>query len=986
MTPERFPSGTTRARAAWTLLGIGVVLATLRLAVPALPGAVTAIAIGSLAVAGLAVGAAMISGRPRRVAALFAASVAAGSLAIVVEPGASPATSAIHGALDLAGYLLGITGMVVFARGAAPGDPDSWLDAMTVGIFLSIVLLEFVIDPNGTVPPNPGPDLLSFVVTVIVDVIVLGGIVRFVIRPLASRPISLFGGIVGLVVVLDAVYHGSGSTLDIPRVFYDAAWSVAYAAWGAAVLHPDFDVMITGHVPASGRLAGDLDLRGITRSLGIHMVAKTGSVAVFIFHLLGDGGASGPVFLAGIISQMVISGVRGGRQIRSLGDNIRLRLEAEEDLRRSDARFAELARMAPVGVFISDADGQSTFQNDAWGRIAGHAPSSGPGTGYEAAIHPDDRAMALGAWKTSIASGQPMEVEHRLLRPDGSVRWVQANAVPLRTAQGAVDGWVGTVADVTGLVEARETAVRREAFVNALLEQSPVGIAVYGTDGHLVTVNGAANRIRRAAGVLMDPVDVRTDELMIALGQQDAIQDAFGGLVSGDGRPTRVLSAPDELWVAQRWFPLLDGSSVAAVICFTEDVTAQVRAADEQARVEAKLRETAKLEALGVLAGGIAHDFNNLLVAIMGHAELARSGVEGGTAAAADIEAIGKAAERAADLARQMLAYSGRGSFVVGPVLLDEMIREIGDLLARSIAKSATLAYAFEADLPPVLGDVTQLRQLVLNLIVNASDALEGRPGTIAIRTGWATLAADDPLVVPGTDAQPGRYVSLEVTDTGRGMDALTVGRIFDPFFSTKAAGRGLGLAATIGIVKGHAGAIRLHSTPGEGTTFEVLLPEAVARPLVRASSGSPRAAHAAALDQALAKDAGAKAESRLCVLLVDDEPTVRVIGRRILERSGFRVLEAVDGPEGVEIFEADPAAIDAVLLDLTLPTMDGTVVLDRMRASRPDLPVVICSGWAADEVADRLDTDHRTQFVQKPYQSEALLEALALVLYPDGA
>ena len=921
----------------------------------------------------------------------FAISVTAGAIALAVTPPGGPtAPSALHGIFDAIAYIAGTLGIVSFVRSVSRGDPDNWLDAATVGFCTSLVLLEFVIDPNGTLAPNPGPDSVGLVLTVIVDAIVLTTLARFVVRPLASRPISFFGALVGAVVLADAVYYGSATGAGVPRFIYEAAWYAAYGAWAAAVVHPDFTAISRGRT-----IVADDSIRTdrIMTALAVHMGCLGISLAVFLWHLLGDLGPTGVLFLLGIAVQLVLASLRGARLIRHLEESVARRLHAEEELRRSDARFAELARVAPVGIFIAGPDGRSSFQNDAWGRIAGVDAATGLGSGYLGPIHPDDRATALAAWETAVAAGAPMAVEHRYHWPDGTVRWVQSAAVPLRGADGAVDGFVGTVADVTDFVVARRAAEEREAFVGALITQAPVGISLYGQDGHLLRTNDAERRIRHLAGVDTDAVDLHADPVLVALGQGDAIRDVLAGRATNPDLPAIRIARPRSrddagaeggeaaAWVRIRWFPLRDAAGdVIAVISFTEDVTAAVHAAAEQARVEGRLREAAKLEALGVLAGGIAHDFNNLLVAIVGHAELARSEVADGSMAAQDMKSVVVAAERAADLARQMLAYSGRGSIVVGPVHLGALIREIGDLLARSIAKGAHLRYEFTPDLPPVIADATQIRQLVLNLIVNASDALSGRPGTIAVRTRWATLAADDPHLVPGTDATPGRYIALEVADTGHGMDAATVVRIFDPFFSTKAAGRGLGLAATIGIVKGHGGAIRLESKPGLGTRFEVLLQPAAGEAAAAARGEPHRDSHAAGLRR------GQRGEEPVrTVLLVDDEPTVRLIGRRILERSGFRVIEATDGLLAVELFEADPGAVDVVLLDLTLPAMDGTQVLDRLRLVRPDLPVVICSGWAAEEVGDRLATDHRTQFVQKPYQSEALLEALFEVLHPDG-
>ncbi|MFN8632139.1 MAG: response regulator, partial [Chloroflexota bacterium] len=539
---------------------------------------------------------------------------------------------------------------------------------------------------------------------------------------------------------------------------------------------------------------------------------------------------------------------------------------------------------------------------------------------------------------------------------------------------GSPTGWVGTVADVTDLKVAITAAEDREAFFNGLIEQSPLGIGVYGLDGSQIGLNPAKRRVRERIGAALDVADVRTDPLMLQLGQGDAIARAYAGedaaaepsTVSAPVAGTQGAAEGERLWLRFRWYPLRDNEGrMIAVISFAEDVTDTVEADVRERRVSDKIQETQKLEALGVLAGGIAHDFNNLLVPIIGYVDMALGDVAPDSPLVGDLQAARLAASRAADLARQMLAYSGRGSFAIGPVVLDELLGEIGDLMARSIAKAARLRYEFTPGLPPVLADATQMRQVALNLIVNASDALGGKHGDITLRTAMTTLEADDPDVIPGGHAEPGEYVMLEVADTGSGMDAATRARIFDPFFSTKSMGRGLGLAATMGIVKGHGGAIRLRSERGKGSTFQVLLRphRTTARP---AKADRPVSSVRAATGR---------------VLLVDDELSVRQVGRRILERAGFTVDEADDGPVAIERFRADPNGFDSVLLDLTLPTLDGLVVLREMRAMRPDVPIVLCSGWSADEVADSVRALPRTMFLQKPYQRQALVDALTHVV-----
>jgi CheY-like chemotaxis protein len=369
---------------------------------------------------------------------------------------------------------------------------------------------------------------------------------------------------------------------------------------------------------------------------------------------------------------------------------------------------------------------------------------------------------------------------------------------------------------------------------------------------------------------------------------------------------------------------------------------------------------------LGVLAGGIAHDFNNLLMAILGNADLALLSLSPISPARNNIEEIVKASQRAADLCRQMLAYSGRGRFVVGRYDLSEIVQEMANMLQVSVSKKATLRYRFDRDLPPVEADATQLRQVVMNLITNASDALGDASGVIEVSSG--VMECDRAYLSESylDDKLPeGRYVYLEISDTGCGMDAETRSRIFDPFFTTKFMGRGLGLAAVLGIVRGHKGAIKVYSEPGQGTTIKILLPAVEWTPADRVQIA----------EQSKLPPSGGT------VLLVDDDQSVLDVASSMLERLGFAVLTASDGQEGLEVFRERAAEIDCVLLDLTMPRLSGEEVFREMRRIQSDVRVILSSGYNEQEVTQRFVGKGLAGFVQKPYTLAKLQEILRRVL-----
>jgi PAS domain S-box-containing protein len=395
------------------------------------------------------------------------------------------------------------------------------------------------------------------------------------------------------------------------------------------------------------------------------------------------------------------------------------------------------------------------------------------------------------------------------------------------------------------------------------------------------------------------------------------------------------------------------------------DITARRQAEAERERIERKMQDAQKLESLGVLAGGIAHDFNNLLTGIIGHAGLAlRGDLPGARSRLVQITSI---AQRAAELCQQMLAYAGKGQFSVSSLNLSQLIKETAALMQMSISKQAVMTFEVAPKLPPVLADATQLRQIIINLVMNASEALGPEGGQIVLRTSAMKATRSDfhdARTCP--DDPAGDYVVMEVSDTGCGMSRDTLARIFDPFFSTKFTGRGLGLASVLGIVRAHGGALFVRSFPGRGTTFRVLLPQSPA-----AAEGADDAKEEWTTDL---RGAGT-------ILVVDDEEMVRSIAVALVETAGYTAVEACGGRKALDLFGAEPERFAAVLLDVTMPGIDGIGVMTGLRAIRADVPVVLMSGYSELEIASRCSHPARTAFLQKPFSNEELLSRLRSVL-----
>ncbi|GFE61959.1 response regulator [Geobacter sp. AOG2] len=384
---------------------------------------------------------------------------------------------------------------------------------------------------------------------------------------------------------------------------------------------------------------------------------------------------------------------------------------------------------------------------------------------------------------------------------------------------------------------------------------------------------------------------------------------------------------------------------------------------EERQNLNKQLLHVQKLESLGVLAGGIAHDFNNILVGMMGYADLTLMRLPLTSPDRHNIEQIIKSAKSAADLTKNLLAYAGKGKYTTQSLKLDEVITDIEHLLSISISKSCILKFNFADNLPLFEGDVSQIQQVVLNLVINASDAINDKSGVICVSTGLinvdrhylTTTLADE-------DLTEGHYLTLEVSDNGCGMSEETRFRIFDPFFTTKFTGRGLGLSAVIGIIRGHRGAIKVYSEPGRGTSFKILLPA------LEATSDRCR-------ENVL--DAFQDLRGSGTVLVVDDEETVRTVAELMITQWGYKVLTAENGLEALEVYRKHGDEIDLVLLDMTMPHMDGTAAYTELRRINPNVRVILTSGYNESDSISRFSGKGLAGFIQKPYRPNELAALL---------
>ncbi len=650
-------------------------------------------------------------------------------------------------------------------------------------------------------------------------------------------------------------------------------------------------------------------------------------------------------------------------EYQSIGMDITERRNAEEALRESENRYRTLLGTLPQRIFLKDRDCVYVSCNENYARDLGIKPDEIVGkTDYDFYAREladkyrrDDRAV--------MESAKTEDIEEQYVQ-EGRELWVHTVKTPFKDPQGNVVGVLGIFWDITAHKRAQEELRQSQQKYYHLFHHLNDAAFLADVDtGELLDANKQAEALlgrtrEEVIGVHQSKLHPpgKADEYRARFQRhvaQGSAADFDAEVCRKDGSIIPVRISASTVVIGGR----------ACILGLFHDLTEQRGAQDERRRLDARIQQAQKLESMGVLAGGIAHDFNNLLTGVIGNAGLALMDLPADSPARRSIEEIELAARRAAELAGQMLAYSGRGRFVVELLDLSDLVGKMQRLLQSAVSKRVALVLDLADALPAAEADASQLRQVVMNLVTNASEAIGEGEGVVAVRT--CLLDADTSFLAGShvdDDLPSGPYVCLEVSDTGCGMDEETQAKVFEPFFSTKFTGRGLGLAAVLGIVRGHGGAIRIESEPGKGSTFRVLLP--VSRATARKA----------------AEDGGTRAEQWQgggAVLVVDDEESVRRVSKAALERSGFVVLTAEDGRQALETFQRDPGRIRAVLLDLTMPHMGAEEAVKELHRVRRDLPIILSSGYGEDEVVRRFAGEDLAGFIQKPYDPETLVRTL---------
>jgi PAS domain S-box-containing protein len=707
-------------------------------------------------------------------------------------------------------------------------------------------------------------------------------------------------------------------------------------------------------------------------NLGLHDLRENGTYAVLYTRWLGPLETPleiAPIFRAHWLTLLLITAVIA--LIFSLQRRLLRHLRRQtEALKTSEERLTLALEGSEDAFWDWDTLNGRVNRSERWGQILGcRSDEIAPQIdALNNITHPDDLARVEQSKRNLIRDGYG-RVEYRLRAHDGSWRWIfERGKVVARDAENRPARVTGAATDITLRKRIEAALVRSQALLEQTQQAAGMGGWEYDLRTRTIFWTKETWRIHD-----LPPADEPLSEDRVFDYCTPATREAFTAAVNSavtegqsfDLELEIVTAASRLVWVRCIGRVELAGEKVARLFGSLQDITRNKKADEERQKLQLKMLEAQKLESLGVLAGGIAHDFNNLLTVIMGNASLARA--TNGSVSTEALEQIETASNRAADLCRQMLSYAGKSRFSLEGHDLNALIQDTTHLFKTSIAKNAALEFTLSPTPLPVEIDASQIRQVIMNLVINASDAIGTASGHIRVRSLRRAVTADhmrDARI--GQERPPGDYVILEVEDNGCGMSAETITRIFDPFFTTKFTGRGLGLAAVLGIVRAHRGAFFVRSTLGKGTTFTLALPPATG---VAVTQIKPVALTFSAVEKASGT-----------ILIVDDEPQVRRIASSIIEKQGYTTALASDGYEALALALAHGMRFKAVLLDLTMPGLDGPATLREIRALSKTVPVLIMSGYSETDARKHIIAGPLVGFIPKPFTADDLLMKIKIL------
>lgn len=624
-------------------------------------------------------------------------------------------------------------------------------------------------------------------------------------------------------------------------------------------------------------------------------------------------------------------------------------------------RLQALLETTSDWIWEVDRNGIVRYSNPRCWDLLGYTREELLGSSIFDLIEPDKQAFFRKHFQNLLKQRSGFDKElNPNVHKDGHLVILESSVRPFFDADGMVIGFRGSDRDVTERERHQETLEEQRRQLESMMDNCPgavyrcqadpdfsltflsrAGIDVFGLDNHAIDL-----KILPSFKQLIHPDDFATVShiTLSALEHHQRFTLEYR-IIDCQGREKYVWERGSGIYNRHNQLIGLEGIIL--------DISGNKRAEQDRRAIDRQIQQSQHRESLGILAGGIAHDFNNILMAIMGHSEIAKLHAANNTSCQSSLNQVIQATQRASDLCRQMLAYAGKSSFQQLPLSLCDIVEEMITLLATNISKKAHIERRLDHDIPLILADPSQIRQVVMNLLLNASDALADGHGTITIACSYTYC--DHAFLVRHAPHHPideGTFAILSIRDDGCGMDTAIQKRIFDPFYSTKTNGRGLGLSAVMGIIKAYNGFITLESSPGSGSSFTCYFPTtAVTSP-----------------STALATDADSM-DPKGCVLFVDDDADLRDIARYMLESLGYETQLAEHGKAALQLIEQHGAcSYSAIILDLTMPTMDGGETLHHIRRQSSTVPVIIASGYGKDDVDQHLAGKHVNGFLQKPF------------------
>jgi PAS domain S-box-containing protein len=642
-----------------------------------------------------------------------------------------------------------------------------------------------------------------------------------------------------------------------------------------------------------------------------------------------------------------------------LSANILRRRRAESALRQSNERFLLIARATNDAVWDWRPDTGEMWWNDSYRAMMGTPVGAMPGfDAWTADIHPEDRERVVNSLNTAVGGVELVWVaEYRYRRSDGADGFVFTRACFLRDAEGRAMRALGAMTDIT----ARKQTEQKLRRLAATVEQATELFVVLDLQGVIEYVN---------------PAFVRDTGFMLV----DVLGQPFWFLFETDNEvpPFELIAQRIQAsgsWAGRHNWRKKDGSSLSGQLVIspirdqggaTVNFVLVARDVTQEMRLEEQVRFAQKMEAIGLLAGGVAHDFNNILQIILGHTQLAMEFDLSDAERKEGLSLVKDATERAMQLTRQLLVFGRKQSLLMEDVDPNQLVSDLLKMVGRLIGEHISVDFVPGLELDNIRVNKGQMEQVLLNLCVNSRDAM---PQGGRLRIELKNVSFDSRYCEAHPWARPGSYLLLSVADTGCGMDAATLARIFDPFFSTKSKdkGTGLGLSVVYGIIQQHDGLIDVQTEQGAGTTFRIYLP--VVKRGVELVAAAP---------------AGAPHHGTGTILLVEDESAVRQLATKMIERGGYRVLSACDGREAIEVFNRHSDKISMLMLDAVMPNMGGRETYERIAAMRPGIPVLFCSGYSADVLGPGFVLGPRMQMIQKPYSPDEILRRIHQLLSQD--